>query len=163
MVTGDDETQLASNTRLLVAAAKIGPVGLFVPLLDRFPQLGNTRPEDWDFFLCVAGVFEGIAQYQALGSSPDSKRTVRTIATEELLKWYPEGPDALLDCERFVVGSVDSLLQDGEIDFPHALSMAIGLWVCWNVLRRAPEGDSDSELASALGRLALKITEGCWG
>src|SRR5258708_7484317 len=65
-VTGIDESQIISNAELLVRLALLGPIGLFVPLLDRFPHLAKAKPEDWDFFLGVGSAFAGLAQHEAL-------------------------------------------------------------------------------------------------
>ncbi len=161
-VTTNKESQLVSSAEVLVRVARVGPVGLFVPLLDRFPQLAKAKPEDWDFFLGVASVFVGLAQYQAYDSSQDRNRLVRRLVAEEVLKWRSDALDALKDCEGFVARSMEALLQGGKSEWQDALSKSIGVWVCWNVLRRKPEEAADLELATATGVLALKITEGCW-
>jgi hypothetical protein len=161
-VVRDNESQLVSNAQLLVSAAQLGPVGVFVPLLDRFPRLAQAKPEDWDFFLGVASTFAGLAQHEVCDSSPERNRIVRRVVAEQLVKWQPDALDALEDCEALASRSMEALLESGDCEWQDALSKSIGVWVCWNVLRTKSEEAADLELASVVGALALKIVEGCW-
>lgn len=160
--THRDTEPLVSNAKLLVRVARIGPVGLFVPLLDRFPGLAKAKPEDWDFFLGVGSAFAGIAQHEFQNSSRAQQEIVRGVVAEELLKWQPDAVEALKDCENFVVRSMEALLEGVEDGRLQALSRSLGIWLFWNVLRRKPEAANELELASVIGALALKIVEGCW-
>lgn len=163
MVPAADESYLASRAVNLVRVARLGPIGFFVRLLDRFPNLSKATPEDWHFLLGVAAVCAGLVQHEILDSSPERNRVVRRVAAEELLKWRPDALEALEDCEEFVVRTMGVLLDGGKMDWQAALAQSVGVWVMWNLLRRKSEEEADLELAAVVGGLVLRIIDGCWG
>ncbi len=159
--TRDSEPPAVSNAKLLVRLARLGPIGFLVPLLDRFPQLTQAKPEDWDFFLGVGSVCAGLAQHD-VSNPPEWNKVVRRLVAQELVEWHANALDALEDCEEFVTRTMDALLKNSDGEWSDALSKSIGYWVFWNVLRHRPTGDADLELASVVGALALRTVEGCW-
>ena len=54
---GERQDPLLERAGTLVQAAHINAVGMFTPLLERFPSLQRVDTEQWDFVLTVAGVF----------------------------------------------------------------------------------------------------------
>ena len=48
---------LDGMARSLVTAVNIFAIGSYVQTRDKFPELESVTPEDWDFFVTVAGVF----------------------------------------------------------------------------------------------------------
>ncbi len=155
-------TGLAERTRIMVRATRIGPIGLFVPLSERFSALAGSKPEEWDFFLAVGAVCAALIEHNFRDSSSETNELVRRTAAEELVEWRTVALEALEDCEGFVVRSMEALLQVGDSTAREALSKAIGMWIAWNVLKREPSEEADVALAAAAGTAALKIVEGCW-
>jgi hypothetical protein len=158
MVCGLFGNRSREKARRLIATAHTIAISSLTSFLDKFPALGSickvrgaAGPQDWDFFMTVAGV--GFA-LQTLGSRPSEKdlRHFTEGLQEHSPKWNAHAAAAFDDLTRFTQRNVS-----GEMD---SLT-AIGLWVLWNVKRENPTQE-EMPLAPAIGRFLAANLAGRW-
>jgi hypothetical protein len=83
---GKPDDYLDRQARSLVDAAKVQATGSYLPLLDRFPVLGDVRPEHWDFFVTVAGVFIAVTRLNKLDLPEQREDHLLEIVTQVLCR-----------------------------------------------------------------------------
>ena len=72
----DEKTDdpLRAQAERLVSSAIISATSMFVPAVDQHPLLKPVKPESWDFFVTVAGVFIAASRLQNLHLSDNRKQ-----------------------------------------------------------------------------------------
>jgi len=74
-----------------------------------------------------------------------------TVA-EALAKWNPRGKSGFEDCNDLYVSEYNRLSKAGH-ETQFIAFDAIGLWIVWNVLDRAPETQDECMLVRAAGAM----------
>lgn len=151
-----EATPVAEEARVLVNSARLGPMSLFVPVLDDFPLLADATPEDWDFFLGISVVAAGLTMYKVSKPSQNRAQFFEEEVSHLLQEWASDAQRALSDCKRFLANSA-TLLGDSTIEPTELLQKCLGVWIFKNVMRRLPQDDGDYRLATVLGNLSMKI------
>jgi hypothetical protein len=148
---------LEDQARRLVDATNILAISTFVPAIDQYPFLKQCNPKDWDFFATVASIQVGIANL--IHCVPEERfKLLYPIIAAALHKWNPQGEDAVQDCQAFIRQSLDpKSIATGDIQPIDAL----GMWVIWNLLRRAPSRD-EAQASRAIGRALAAPIEDWW-
>lgn len=113
---------------MLVQAARINAVGMFVPLLDRFAVLRDTDVEHWDYIVTVASVFTAATRLNNLHLRRSSTDELMQVVTEGLQKWNPDGSRGFEDCKTFFESEFDRLTEAGH-EPRFVASDAIGAWI----------------------------------
>jgi hypothetical protein len=103
------------------------------------------------FFVTVAGVFIAASRLQNLRLSNDRKQELMDVVARDLADWRPEnGIHGFEDCKAAFERNFDSLTRiQHEPRF--IASDALGMWVVWNLLGRAPVAEEERKLARAVG------------
>jgi hypothetical protein len=144
---------LTRQAEILVEAARINAIGSFVPLLDEFPLLQEANPEHWDFILTIAGVFIAATRLRNLHLDHAREDKLSDIISEYLYKSNSsQGASGFDDCKSFFERTYDALEKSGH-EPRFTASDAIGSWIIWNVLSRAPETEEEQRLMRAVGML----------
>jgi hypothetical protein len=152
---------LQKQAETLVPGAGINATSMFVPLLDKFPVLREADVEHWDFIVTVAGVFLGASRLSNMRVSDAREEKLMEIVAESLLNWNSGGIRAFEDCKGFYESEYDRLSAAGHE--PRFLaSDAVGKWIVWNVLGRAPESQDEYMLVRATGTMVTHAFFDWW-
>jgi len=152
---------LQEQADLLVSAAAINATSLFVPLLDKFPFLEKVDVENWDFIVTVAGVFMGASCLNNLHVGDAREEMLMEAVAEHLDEWDADGIRAFDDCKDLYATEYDRLAATGHE--PQFLSSdAVGKWIVWNVLGRAPESHDECMLVRNIGAMVTHAFFDWW-
>lgn len=111
--------------------ANASAIGLYVPFTEKFTTL-EISPDDWDFFVTVGMVYGIVTHSRA---AHPGERTFEKAVFTELHGMSSDGLRALQDCRQFVD---DRIGPEAKWD---DMVATVGLWVLWNLLKRAPAED----------------------
>jgi len=155
------EDPLQQQAATLVSAAGINATSIFVPLLDKFPFLREADVEHWDFILTVAGVFMAASRLNSLRlGDPREDSLMETIA-ESLVEWNPDSIRGFEDCKDLFENEYDRLTTLGH-EARFIASDAVGKWIVWNVLGRAPKTQDECMLVRATGTMVTHAFFDWW-
>lgn len=149
---GGRDDPLLEQARGLVQAAHINAVGMFTPLLDRFPSLREVDTEQWDFVLTVAGVFMAASRLNNLKLGDAREERLMEVVAGDLNRWKADGIRGFEDCKGLFEREFDRLTAAGH-ESQFIAADAVGIWIVWNILGRAPETDQECELVRTTGTL----------
>jgi hypothetical protein len=136
----------------LVPAASINATSMFVPLLDKFPFLREVDVEHWDFILTVAGIFMAASRLNNLRLGDAREESLMETVAESLSQWNPDGIRGFEVCKGLFESEYDRLTAAGH-EQRFIASDAVGKWIVWNVLGRAPETQDECMLVRATGTM----------
>lgn len=160
-LSGSKEVALGKQAADLVAAAQINATTMFVRLLDRFPVLREADVKRWDFILTVAGVFIATSRLNSLGLSDAQRESLTDAVAQALAKWDPNGIRAFFDCKTLFESEYDRLAVAGH-DPKLVASDALGIWIVWNVLDRAPKTEDECKLVRVTGAMVTHAFFDWW-
>lgn len=156
-----EQDPLHKQAENLVAAAQINATTMFVPLLDKFPFLREANVEHWDFIVTVAGVFMAASRLTGLRVGEDREEKLMETVAERLEEWSPDGVRAFEDCKGLYETEYNRLAAASHE--PRFLaSDAVGKWIVWNVLGRAPSGRDECMLVRTAGGLVTHAFFDWW-
>lgn len=155
------EDPLQKQADTLVSAAAINATSVFVPLLDKFPFLGKADVVHWDFIVTIAGVFMGASCLANLHVGVTREKRLMETVSKHLEKKYQDGIHAFEDCKGFYESEYDRLAAAGH-DPKFLASDAVGKWIMWNVLGRAPESHEECMLARIIGGMVIHAFFDWW-
>jgi hypothetical protein len=112
--------------------------------------LREVNVEHWDFILTVAGVFMAATRLNNLHLSDAREENLMESVAESLAKWKPDGLRGFEDCKSLFESEFDRLTAAGH-EPRFIASDAVGKWIVWNVLGRAPETKDECMLVRATG------------
>ena len=84
----------------------------------------------------------------------DEEHLMRRVA-RSLAAWDPQALDCLEDCKIFYDRTINVLASAGTEDTHHAQADALGSWIIWNILGRAPSGPDEKSLMRSVGMLTV--------
>jgi hypothetical protein len=149
---GEKEDPLLERAATLVEAAQAHAVGMFTPLIDRFPILRKVDIERWDFILTVAGVFMAATRLNNLRLGDAREEKLMGVVAERLNEWKPGGIRGFDDCKGLFEEEFDRLNAAGH-DPRFVASDAVGNWIVRNVLGHVPETNEECMLVRSAGTL----------
>ena len=155
------EDPLRKQAATLVPAAKINATSMFVPLLDEFPFLREADVEHWDFILTVAGVFMGASRLNNLRLGDAREESLMKIVADSLVEWNSDGIRGFEDCKRLFETEYDRLTAAGH-EPRFIASDALGKWIVWNVLGRAPASQDECMLVRTTGAMVTHAFFDWW-
>lgn len=158
---GGTKDPLIERARSLVQAAHMNAIGMFTPLVDRFPILKRVDTEQWDFVLTVAGVFMAASRLNKINLGDTREETLMETVADTLGQWKPDGIRAFEDCKGLFEQEFDRLTAAGHE--PRFLTAdAVGIWIIWNVLGHSPQTDEECQLVRATGVLVTHAFFDWW-
>lgn len=161
-VFGQRQDPLLERAESLVQAAHVNAVELYTLLLDRFAVLREADPEHWHLILLtVAGVFIAATRLNNLGLGDKREERLMAVVAERLDEWNPDGIRAFEDCKGLFEREFDRLTAAGH-EARFTASDAVGLWVVWNMLGRAPQTDEEVMLVRATGGMVTHAFFNWW-
>jgi hypothetical protein len=152
---------LLERAENLVQAAQINAVGMFTPLLDRFPILRQVDVEHSDFILTVASVFMAATRLNNLRLGDDREERLMEVVAARLDQWKPDGIRGFEDCKGLFESEFDRLTKAGH-EPRFVASDAVGKWIVWNVLGRPPQTDEECILVRAAGGMVTHAFFDWW-
>lgn len=158
---GQKPDPLLERAATLLQAAHISAVGMFIPLLDRFPVLREAAAEHWDFIMTVAGVFMAATRLNNLHLEETREERLMQALTERLHEWNPDGIRAFEDCKQLFESEFDRLTEAGH-ETRFVGSDALGMWIVLNVFGRAPQGEEECMLVRATGGMTTHAFFDWW-
>jgi hypothetical protein len=158
---GEKQDPLQEKAATLVQAARASAVGMFVPLLDRFPALREADPDHWDFVLTIAGTFMAATRLNNLGIGDAREEKLMEIVAVQLSEWKPDGIRGFEDCKGFFESEFDRLSAAGH-PVRFVASDAVGKWIVWNVLGRPPETEEECTLVRTTGTMVTHSVFDWW-
>lgn len=152
---------LHKQAEKLVPAAAINATSMFVPVLEKFPFLSETDVEHWDFIVTVAGVFMGASRLNNMRIGDAREEELMETVAVSLDNWNPDGIRGFEDCKGLYGTEYDRLAAVGHE--PRFLaSDAVGKWIVWNVLGRAPQTKDECLLVRATGAMVTSAFFDWW-
>ena len=158
---GERQDPLLERAGDLVQAAQINAVGMFTPLLERFPILRQVDTERWDFILTVASVFMAASRLNNLRLGDTREEKLMEVVAERLNQWKPDAIRGFEDCKGLFEREVDRLAAAGH-EPRFVASDAVGKWIVWNVLGRPPQTDEECMLVRATAAMATHAFFDWW-
>jgi len=158
---GNKPDPLLGRAENLVQAAQDYAVGMFPPLLERFPILRQVDTGHWDFVLTVAGVFMAATRLNNMRLESAREEQLMEVVAARLNEWKPDGIRGFEDCKGLFENEFDRLNAVGH-DPQFVASDAVGKWIVWNILGRPPETDEECMLVRSTGTLATHTFFGWW-
>jgi hypothetical protein len=158
---GKPDDYLDRQARSLVDAAKVQATGSYLPLLDRFPVLGDVRREHWDFFVTVAGVFIAVTRLNKLDLPEQREDHLLEIVTQEFNAWDRDAIRAFDDCKQLFDREYDRLNAIGH-DSQFLASDALGSWIVWNALGKQPITMEEITLVRGVGAITTYAFFNWW-
>lgn len=145
----------------VVQAAQINAVGMFTPLLERFPMLRQVDTEHWDFILTVAGVFMATTRLNNLRIGDAREDKLLEVVAERLNEWKTDGIRGFEDCKGLFEPEFNRLERAGH-DPQFVAADAVGKWIVWNVLGRPPQTDEECMLVRTTGGMTTHAFFDWW-
>ncbi|MEN6424779.1 MAG: hypothetical protein ABFE13_05420 [Phycisphaerales bacterium] len=152
---------LLEQAERLLGTAQIQAVGMFTPLSERFRILCEADVEHFNFILTVAGVFMAATRLNNLRLGDAREDRLMEVVAEQMNEWEPDGISAFEDCKRLFESTFERLTKAGH-EPRFVASDAVGTWIVWNVLGRAPHTDEEWLLARAAGGMVTHAFFGWW-
>ena len=110
------------------------------------PELSQASRQDWTFSLTVASVSSALTLLESRGGEQLSRR-IAPLILADVRNWSASGERAVKECREWLLRNSDNPTS------PISHADALGSWVVWNCLKRAPTPES-SRLVEAAGALA---------
>lgn len=162
MVDAPPTDHQCEQARNLVGMAQVVAVASYNTFSDRIAFLQTVDGRWWDTMATIAGVYLGIRGLIETELSQGAKLCLLEIVTEKLNSWSPEhGKRGIADCQEFFERNIKAMAQRGH-DRALIVADAIGLWVVWNVLNRAPDVEDEFVVARAVGVGLLEAFGDWW-
>ena len=158
---GEKLDPLLDRAADLVQAAQMNAVGMFTPLLERFPILRQADTEHWDFIVTVAGVFMAATRLNNLRLGDRREEKLMEVVAERLNQWKAGGIRGFEDCKGLFEREFDRLDAAGH-DPRFVASDAVGKWIVWNLLGRPPQTDEECMLVRATGTMVTHAFFDWW-
>jgi hypothetical protein len=155
------ENPLRKRAATLVTAVEINAASMFVPLLDKFPFVQEADVKHWDFILTVAGVFLAASRLSNLRLGDAREESLMETVAKSLAEWDPDGIRRFDDCKCLFESEYDRLTAAGH-EPRFIASDAVGKWIVWNVLGRAPETEDECMLVRATGTMVTHAFFDWW-
>jgi hypothetical protein len=158
---GKSDGPFDRRARTLVNSAQIQVTASYLPLVERFPLLQAAPPEQWDFFVTVAGVFIAATRLNNLGLSEPRKNHLMDKVASDLNEWNGDGIRAFEDCKALFDREYDRLTEVGH-DAQFVAADALGIWIVWNLIGRRPTSEEEIGLVRAIGATTTHAFFGWW-
>jgi len=158
---GQKQDPLLERAGNLVQAAHINAIGIFTPLMDKFSVLREADVEHCDFILTVAGVFMAATRLNKLDLGDVREEKLMEVVAEHLNQWNPDGIRGFEDCKELFESEFDRLTKAGH-EPKFVASDAVGKWIVWNVLGRAPQTDNECMLVRSAGAMVTHAFFDWW-
>jgi hypothetical protein len=152
---------LRKQAATLVTAAGINATSMFVPLLDKFPFLREADVKRWDFIMTIAGVVMAASCLNNLRLGKPQEESLMETVAKSLAEWNPDGIRGFDDCKCLFESEYDRLTGAGH-EPRFIASDAVGTWIVWNVLDRAPETEDECMLVRATGTMVTHAFFDWW-
>ena len=145
----------------LVQMAGINAVGMYTPLLDRFPIMSQVDVKWWDFLVTVAGVFIAATRLNEICTDAALQDNLMQIVAKHLDEWDQRGIRAFEDCKTLFEREFDRLTASG-CDPRFVAADALGIWIVWNILNKVPHMDDECMLAHTVGTMVTHAFFDVW-
>jgi len=152
---------LLESAEKLVPAANISAIGMFTPLLDKFPLLRPIDIKHWDSIVTVAAVFMASSRLNNLRLEEGREERLMEVVAERLDQWQADGTHVFEDCKKLYESEYDRLAAAGH-EQQFLASDAVGKWIVWNVLGRAPNTNDECMLVRAVGAMVTHAFFDWW-
>jgi hypothetical protein len=141
----------------IVSAAEKGAKLAHVAVIDLLEHPAYFQMGHWDRVGTIAGVCAAAIILRNRLSPAEFKVVEESLSTA-LSSSHPEGPDALRDCDSFVMRSASS---GGAFD-SKMLPMALGMWFLWNLRGEQPP-ESEMTTAALAGQVLFECIQEALG
>jgi len=136
---------LERDAALLVKAANVHAVSMFVRCTDEFPFICRDERGQryWDFVVTIAAVFLALIHLRALNLNEKRRLKLEKEVAERLVKLYPRyARSAFERCQSYFDKTCHDLLDAGY-DPKLVASDTIGAWVALEVLKHPPDTEQE--------------------
>jgi hypothetical protein len=146
----------------LVQSAEINAASAFMPLRRRFSLLKTVEESQWDFFATVAGVFIASTRLSNLRLGEGREQELMDTVGARLNQWDAKnGIRAFEDCKSFFDRNFVALTNAGH-ESQFVAADAVGLWIVWNILERAPDTNDERRLVRVIGAMIVHAFFDWW-
>jgi len=158
MSTDEIDDPLMMKADALVDVASINAVSALLPISNQFPFLRasiatSDDEKRWDLILTIAAVYIAATRLRNLEFGGSREKALMQKVTERLEGWEPSrAVRAFENCKAVFAQNFDLLTARGH-EARFIASDAIGMWIGWNVLDRAPVTDEEWAFVHQVGVL----------
>ena len=160
-VRGD---RLETEAALLVGTANKLGTNMFARFVGEFPSIPHDErgQEYWDFVITIAGVFVALTRLRILNLDEKRRLKLEKKVAANLVQLYPTvARPAFEKCKSFFDKSYDVLLDAGY-ESQLIASDAIGGWIAFEILNRAPKTDQEVKLVRQVGIMIVQSFFNWW-
>jgi hypothetical protein len=156
--------KLIENGDKLPSTAKILAVTSYTEFLDKYPIVGQIKPEHWDFVLTIGGIFVAVSQLNHENIPEQDKDAILDTVTNAAAEIHPDSIVACEDCRKFIDRTYEGLAKQEEYkNNPQFLfSDSLGAWIAWNLFGRAPSNEDERKLIRILGSFLIQSFISWW-
>jgi hypothetical protein len=115
-----------------------------------FPQHSSCGPKTLEFRRYNCGGLVANTQLLSLQMEKARKRRLMARVIEQCTEWNSDAPLGFEHCKSFFERTCEAL-TGGEHESRFVASDAIGLWLVWEILDRAPASEDERKLARTTG------------
>jgi hypothetical protein len=160
---GQEDDPLLVRADNLVEGAQMHARAMFGSLLKQFSLLKTVSKDHWYFIVTVANVFIAATRLRNLRLGEIREEELMNTVSQRLIQWDAKnGMRAFEDCKSFFERTFDTLTK-ARHEPQFVAADAIGAWIVWNVLGRAPDfGDDELRLVRAVGVMTVHTFFDWW-
>jgi len=155
---------LESEAALLVEAANTLGMDMFARFLDELPSISHNEwgEKDWYFIVTIAGVVVALTGLRTLNLNEKRRLKLEKKVAAHLVELYPTiARPAFERCNSFFDKSYYTLLDAGHE--PQLIARdAIGGWIAFEILNRAPETDQELKFVRWAGTMIVQSFSNWW-
>ena len=135
----------------LVGSARIAANNTVGSLIRRYAILADYDRGQLDLFVTVAAVFLAVRALRAEQISGDEEAQLIRAVARNLSGWNSQALDGFDDCKDFYDRTATVLAEASGGDPRYASGDAVGSWIVWNILGRAPSSNEERSLVRDIG------------
>jgi hypothetical protein len=160
-VEDDDGDPMLSRAESLVPTSQTMAMQMWESLRKPFSVLGAVKDEHAHFVLTVAGVFIAATGLNNSHVGDEREDQLMGVVAAQMEAWKPDAIDGFEDCKRFFDSAYDQLKaarHEGRFVAPDA----VGKWIVWNMLGRAPQTMAEAEMVRIAGVMVTEMFVDWW-
>jgi len=156
--------KIIDRGKQLPYAANILAVSSLKEFIDKYPIIGQIKPEHWDFVLTIAGIFVGVSQLNNENIPNRTKDLILDKVTNAAIEIYDDSIDACDDCRNFVDRTYDGLAKEADYQNNKQFLFAdsLGAWVVWNLFGHASSNEDERKLVRTIGAFLVHSFISWW-
>lgn len=145
----------------LVSSANILAVSSFTKFLDSHEELKAVDPQEWDFFVTVAGISVGLMSLVDKVTDESEYNRLTRILSTKIKEWDNRGEHALSDLMARMAKHREDMMNLPSDEFTKMWAVMLSSWCLINLNLEVPK-NQPSKLMIELGMLLIVSFQVWW-